>query len=317
MKKLQTCWVSEKQDSQALGVSLVLVHSRPGTSIWQRAYPLFQDYTGLIQRCVLRKEVRNENLKALLNHEEPKVSGEVAASMWGISNDAKIPDNLFEDWKRAIVQHVDEREEHILERVFPKHPDIAFEWIEWRLDGIRTDARAFYFGLRYDRALPAAIQILTKEQRQALIDKLPRSSAVAELARSLVGRDMELFSRLLAREELNGVRLDPLRLDSDFGPQAENIVPEIDIGWENMAIAAIEKGFTAEEIFWASQAGGFGWSGSMSSMYAAKLIPFEKLSQHADSRLRKIGKIGVDHFTQLRDENLAHEKRAAVRGGLA
>ena len=36
-----------------------------------------------------------------MNDEEPKVSGVVAACMWGIRDDSKIPDELFEDWKRA------------------------------------------------------------------------------------------------------------------------------------------------------------------------------------------------------------------------
>ncbi|MGA9452185.1 MAG: hypothetical protein WBW41_12670 [Verrucomicrobiia bacterium] len=309
--------VSDKPDSQALGIGLVLKYSLPGTSIWQQASPLLKNYTSYIEGCVLRKEIRNENLKALLNHDEPMVSGVVAANLWGIRDDAKIPDDLFEDWKRVIIRHVDKREEHILEKIFPKFPDIAFEWISWRLEGIRTDSRAFYFGLRYDRALPAAVGALTKEQRRKLIDELPRTSAVAELVRSLVSRDMELFLHLLSREELEGVRLDPLRIDNNDRPNPQPVVQEFDEGWQKMAIAAIEKGFSEADIFSATQGGGFSWSGPMSSMFAAKLVPFEKLLRHPDARLRNVGKIGFEHFSNLRDEHLAAEKRAAVRGELA
>jgi hypothetical protein len=78
----------------------------------------------------------------------------------------------------------------------------------------------------------------------------------------------------------------------------------------------VEEGFSEEDIFGASQAGGFGWSGTMSSMFAARLAPFETLLHHADPRLRKVGMIGVEHFTKLRDEQEAREKRAAVRGEL-
>src|SRR5438552_2193905 len=120
---------SAKPDSQALGISLVLKHSLPGTPIWQQANSLFKDYTDLIEGCVLRKEIKNKNLKALLNHEEPKVSGVVAASLWGIRDDAKIPNDLFADWKRIIIHNVDEGKRHVLEKIFPKYPDIAFEWI--------------------------------------------------------------------------------------------------------------------------------------------------------------------------------------------
>jgi hypothetical protein len=308
---------SEKRDSQVLGVSLVLKHSVPETLIWQQASPLFKEYSGFIEGCVLRKEIRNENLRALLNHAEPKVSGVVAANLWGIRGDANIPDELFEDWKRVIIRHVDDQEEHFLERIFPKYPDIGFEWISWRLEGIRTNTRAFYFGLRYDRALPAAVGALTKEQRRKLIDELPRTSAVAELVRYLVGRDMDLFLHLLSREELEGVRLDPLRIDNDHTLHSQPLIQEFDEGWEKMAIVAIEKGFSEAEIFSATQEGCSSWSGPPSSMFATRLAPFEKLLGHSDARLRNVGKIGFERFSKLRDEHLVAERRAAVRGEVA
>ena len=146
---------------------------------------------------------------------------------------------------------------------------------------------------------------------------MPRTSSVAELVRSLVGRDMELFLHLLAREELERVRLDPLRLDVGSGLHAENVVHDFDEGWQKMAVAAMEKDFSEEDIFCATQSGGYSWSGPMSSMFAARLAPFEKLLNHKNVRLQKVGKIGFEHFSKLRDDHLAHEKRAAVRGELA
>ncbi len=315
--EIEILLASEKRDSQALGISLVLKHSSPGTLIWQQASPLFKDYTGIIEGCVLRKEIRSESLKALLNHEEQKVSGVVAACMWGIRDDSKIPGELFEDWKRAIVQHVDEHNEHYLERIFPKHPDIAYEWIEWRLDGIRTDTRPFYFGLRYDRALPAAIGVLNRDQRLDLINKLPRTSSVRQLVRSLVGGDLELFLHLLSREELEDVRLDPLCVDNDDRPHPQPVVQEFGLHWQKMAIAALDRGFSEADIFSATQGSGFSWSGPLSSMYASRLIPFEKLLQHEDIRLRKVGQIGAQHFSELKDRHLTQEKRATIKGELS
>jgi hypothetical protein len=307
---------SEKRDLQMLGVSLVVKHYVSGTPIWQQASALFKDYNGVIGVGVLRQEIGNENLKALLSHDEPSVSAMVAAKMWGIDG-ARIPDNLFEDWKRQIIRHVDQGEEHILERIFQKFPDIAFEWIVWRLEGTHTHALAFYFGLRHDRALPAAIRALTREQRRALIDKLPQTSGVGELVRSLVDRDVELFLHLLSRQELRDVRLDPLRMENGNEPRRQSDIQEFDDAWQKMAIAAMEKGFSEIDIVSATQRGGFGWSGPMSSMFAAKLAPFEKLLSHPNTKLQNVGKIASEHFSKLRDKHLAAEKRAAVRGELA
>jgi hypothetical protein len=261
---------------------------------------------------VLRKEVPDENLRALLNHEEPAVACIAAASLCGIRGKAKISDDIIEDWKGAIVRHVDKDQEHVLESLFPEHPDIAFDWIAWRLDGIKNDLRPFYFGVRYDRVLRAAVSALSREQRRRLIDALPRSSAVMDLVRSLVGKDIELFRHLLTRTELEGVRLDPLRLDAP-GANPQPVVQEVDDIWRKMAIAAAEAGFSEEEVFSATQGGSFGWSGPLSSLFAVQIVPFEELSYHSDARLRKIGKIGVEHLSNLKTSALANEKGAGVR----
>lgn len=311
-------WISlalESPTLQNLGVSLLLKHYAPDNVIWQKANLLFKDWIGIIEGCVLRKEIGTKNLRALLNHQDSNLSGVVAASLCGIT-EFKVPDELFDDWKRAIVRHVDERQEHILERIFPKYPDIAYEWIAWRLEGIRDGTRPYWFGSVHDRVLPVAVQTLTNEQRRELIDKLSRTSAVGELVRALVGRDIELFLHLLAHEELEGVRLDPLCLDGGSGLHGENMVHDFDEAWQKMAIATLDKGFSEKDVFCATQPTNCGWSGSMSSMYSAKLAPFKKLLQHPDLRLQRVAKIGFEHFSALKDENLAREKHAAVRGNL-
>jgi hypothetical protein len=128
---------------------------------------------------------------------------------------------------------------------------------------------------------------------------------------------MDLFLHLLSREELESFRLDPLRIDNGSEPHGQSVLQEFDENWQKMATAAMEKGFSEAEIFSATQGGSFGGSGSMSSMFAARLAPFEKLLQHSDARLRNVGKMGFEQFSKLRDEQLAAEKRAAVRGKLA
>jgi len=306
----------KKQSLQMLMVSLVLKHSFPESSIWLEASPLFKDWTGVIDGCVLRKEVSNNNLRALLNHPNGRVAGATAASLWGIGNEGNIPAELFQDWKTALVKYVDEQE-HILEKIFPRHPDIAFDWINWRLEEVRNGTRSFWAGSKYDRALPSAIEVLNSKQKRELIDRLPYNSSVAELVRFLVGHDLGLYAHLLSREDLKEIRLDPLRLDSDFGPQAENVIHLLSESWEKMAIAALDKGFSECDVFAATQQGGYSWSGNLSSMFAARLAPFEKLLKHTDFRLRKVGKIGCERFAPLRDENLVREKRAAIRGELA
>jgi len=196
----------------------------------------------------------------------------------GIKDAVKIADEILDLWKRAIVRHVDKGHEHVLERLFPKHPDVAFDWIAWRLDGIRTDTRPFYFGLRYDGVLAAAASALSQDQRRKLIGALPRSSSVVDLVRRLVGEDLELFRHLLSRTELEGVRLDPLRL-VPAGPIRNLVFMRSVPHWQKMAIAAVEAGSQKRTFSQRLRAVSFGWSGPLSSMFAGAKPPFEKLSQ--------------------------------------
>jgi hypothetical protein len=301
-------WISlalDKQPLQWLGVSLVIKHFVPENPIWQKASFLFKECAQAIEGCVMRKEVRKENLRPLLNFSESEVSAKVAAGLWHENRNHEIRDELFEDWKAIVIKHIDEHHEYILEQAFPKYPEIAFEWIAWRLEGIRSDQRPFYFGLRYDRALPAALGVLTKEQRSRLIDLLPESSAVSQLASGLVSGDVELFQRLLSRHECGQIRLSPLQIEKEIGPK-----------WEELAVVAMDNGFSDSDVFNATQGGGGSWSGPFSSMFAAKLAPFEKLCDHANPRLKKVGETGRAYFKPQRDEALQREKRAAVRGEL-
>jgi hypothetical protein len=86
--------------------------------------------------------------------------------------------------------------------------------------------------------------------------------------------------------------------------------------WEEMALVAMDNGFSESDVFEATQGSGGSWSGPFSSMFAAKLAPFEKLCDHANPRLKKVGEIGRAYFKPQRDEALQREKRAAVRGEL-
>ena len=310
-------WISKALESPKcrwVGVGVVVKHCSNNSKLWSLGSQHFKDCSFYIGTLVLRGNVRIENVSALLRFEEPIVASTVASSLWQDRSTPQIPEEILDDWKHAIVEN---EEDHVLEGVFEEYPDVAVLWIAGRLDGIRDGTRAFWFGSKHDRAVPKAAQVLTREQRRNLIDRLPKSSAVSELVPLLVNRDMELFRYLLSKDDLEDVRLDPLRMDCCFGLQRENVVPDFDETWQQMAIAALDHGYTPENIFFASQSGGYSWSGGRSEMFAARLAPFEKLRNHPDVRLQKVAAIGTKHFSALRDENLAREKRLAIRGEVA
>ena len=84
--------------------------------------------------------------------------------------------------------------------------------------------------------------------------------------------------------------------------------------WERDRFERYEQQYRPSYEAGSLQAGGSSWSGRRSAMYAAQLVPFEKLAREDDRDLRHVGELGEAHFSKLRDLSLMAEKRAAVRG---
>jgi hypothetical protein len=261
--------------------------------------------------------VRAENLKALLQLPYSLVAGSVAVNLWRTDTTPRISTELFEDWKQIIISHAsNEYDQHIMESIFRESPEIAYEWISRRLKEMRSGEHLFYFSLANNRAAATAVSVVTRDQRLKLINLLPPNRRVTELVQNLVRGDIEVFRHLLSKEELKDDRLAPLQIAYDSSGQTDNRTKNFGTIWEKMAIAALEKGFSEEDIFFATQIGGGSWRGPKSADYASRLVPFEKLAQHSEARLQIIGKIGLAHFSKLKNESLKIEKRAAIRGEL-
>jgi hypothetical protein len=293
-----------------LGVYLAVRHYAVGDPVWAQASPFFKECSEMIGAFVRRKELSEENVVALLRFSEASVAQSVAMSLWKANSTHRIPDDLLEQWRNVIVDCEDDRHGHGLQAIFRQFPDVAFRWIAKRLDEVRAGVRQHWFVSRHDRAVRVAVEVITQEQRKTLIGKLTKSYAVSDLVRVLIGRDLELYQYLLEQPDLENLRLNPLRL----GPYSDEFAYKIDERWTAMVLAALEKGFSPEQIFWESQGSGGSWSGPTSGMYATKLKAYEELLKNPDTRLQQIGRTAAAYFSKMRDENLALEKRAAIRG---
>lgn len=290
---------------RAMAVHIVVKHYAPETRLWSLADRFFEECAPTIEWAVFRRDVGQDALRALLRSDIAAVAGRTAVGLWRQRSDPRIDSSLFEDWMNAFAQF--EGEDHILEAVFREIPGMPFRWLSKRLQDMRAEGRAVFFGIKYERAMLAAQAVLTDGEKRQLLDKLPSMFAVSDLITSLVGRNISLFRHLLARSELGSLRLTPLQLELD---SPERSTADVVGDWKQLAIAALDEGFAEKEISSAMCAGSYSWSGTMSSMYAAQLAPFEKLLQEGNPRLQAIGRIGAAHFSKLRDAHLAIEKGA-------
>jgi hypothetical protein len=314
-KSIAATWVSkaiEMPSLRCIGVSTVITHYPPTSPLWLEASSFFSAFLPVIGTCILQKKVPEKNIKALIRFNEPVVATVAAINLWNANMVPRIPRGVFENWKNAILKSDSAENEHHLQCIFNEYPDLAFQWIAKQLDDINSGTKAISVKSNIGRILPPDRSVMSKHQRRLLIDKISQNTGDSELTHALVAWDMELYDYLLSRKDLGNVRLDPLRVCNDSNQG--NTITDFDERWQSMAIAAMQKGFSVEDIFWATQGGNCSWSGSWSEMYAAKMVPFEKLAHHSEPCLRKVGEFGASYFAKHRDDNLDREKRVAVRG---
>lgn len=192
-------------------------------------------------------------------------------------------------------------------------PNIAYEWLNSVFD-IYPIADVLFFPSKYDAALPTAVESLSKEQRLDFIRKLRKSSGLGEVAKMLVGSDVDLFSVLLKREDLKDMRFAPLQLFGDLDGDEESGVESVSERWKQMTLLALEAGFNESDIVRSAAGNSFSWRGALSSSYERRMKPFQELLKSTNSRLRQIGKIGHEHYSRLHQGALAAEKRAEIKG---
>jgi hypothetical protein len=136
--------------------------------------------------------------------------------------------------------------------------------------------------------------------------------------RFVVDEDLGCISDCLRENQPRLLIVDDAHSRLDFLKRLSLLRQQLHLNFRiiAMALAAMEKGFTAEQIFAASQRGGLSWSGSRSSQYDSQLCQFQEISNHSDPRIRSVAEIGIKVFSGNRDRWLQIEKRAAIKGEL-
>ncbi len=285
------------------GVAAVeqLVASIPaGDELWFGADTALAEHAEQIKWMVIRDAVPAATLETLLTGHGVAVARSVAAELWSRVRDGKLPETLRPAWERAVVEAMEG--DHELTEIALARPDLAFAWLKHRINRSMEEDRALrdLGSHRLEGAMTAA---LSPEQRRDLIDAFGAENHHSELLRALIGGDLALFRHALRRPETRemvgahlGVPGDPV--DS----------------WAARATLLLDAGYTEDQVMWASDVIGGGWTGPISRYYEAKRVCFARLLDHHDARVQRIGSTAVTFLTQRRDEARTVERRAAVRG---
>lgn len=128
----------------------------------------------------------------------------------------------------------------------------------------------------------------------------------------LVGDDLDLYHRLLNSKTLKRHHLDPLERASNW--ESETPVQTLDGTWRRIALAALDHGYSTQDILDATNGRVWSWSGAESEMWARRRRGFEALLNDPDDRIVRIGRAGVEFTTKSERYAIQRETEEAVEG---
>jgi hypothetical protein len=286
-----------------LALIYLVQHIPAENKLWEKAGPALEADAGTIGNSVIRGQVPQATLHALLTRFGPTVAAEVATNMWSCRPKGGIPAALEPAWRNAVIEHVDD--DYQLEEIAQRHPDIALEWVKRRFNPTKAE-RFSEIAFNVRDHLRAMVSKLTREHRRELIENFAADNFDGELLARLICDDLDLLRLALTRAETKKRSLSCLGLPGN--------PPTF---WAERAILFLEAGFTEEEVMWASDVIGGSWSGPESRHYDEKIGIFQPLLSERDPRIQSIGTQAIARLTKLRDQAKDHEHIFAVKGRLA
>lgn len=276
-------------------ISVLLTVSNLSESFLRLVDEKITPFDQLVKSRSLRAEIPEETLRRLLQNKAANVATAAAVGEW-ISGSKGFRDSLKAECRQAVLRA--EGQDHWLCEIFQLDASIAHDWLIARID-----AEPGPFPYHRFETVQSAIQGLSFDEKLSVLDRLSLDpdSVDWQLLKELIGSDSRLFQILLGREHMRGFHLLPLG-----GPPTDR--------WCELAVMALDAGYSPEAVARAAFGGAWNWQGDESAMWSNRARDFETLLAHEDSRLHEVAKAGV-HLAREREQRaVSDERREKVYG---
>jgi hypothetical protein len=231
-------------------------------------------------------------VRRLLRHRNPHVAGAVAIGTWESRTKNPIDPDLLADWRTAMlgVTH----KEHWLLEILKSDQDLCFDWIKARLadQGLEWRQRD---------EIQKASAFLDSAKREALLELIPDDAAFDDIVRGLVSGNADLYRKLLGSSTKRKLHLAPL--EGLLSPS-----------WVELAVLALEKGYSVDEIASATYARMRGGWGPMSKHVESDVQNYAQYLEHPNSQIASITKLLHEWAEASRQRHLEWEQREAIYG---
>ena len=249
----------------------------------------------------MRGEIPDRTLEKLLNSNLKNVALTAAVGHWNAARRERVTGQFQEQWRKVITQsgiddlgntHID----YWIGKILSKDGELGRDWLI-----TQTNREDGYLSFQVGKIAEKAIPALSKSQRIEVLRQVRSGFGSEKIVSQLIGNDLESYRLLLDLEELSRYHLAPLE-----GLSGQD--------WPEKALMALDAGYGPDKIVVASLPRSWSWSGNESRLWDQWNCKFEKLLDHPDPRITRIGQLGTEISKARWDHAIEQERHEDIYG---
>ena len=248
-------------------------------------------------------EIPEAAIRSMLGSKAPRIATATAVGCW-LAREREIPESLRALWRRAVLRSAwgeasARSNDYWVGEILSTDGDLAADWLKLNLTVAESPSHWMTHGLA-----KTAAKSLGHKQRQGVLTHVAGAGAVSampDVIKLLVSGDLDLYRQLVDAESLEEHHLDPL----EGSPDAT---------WRQVALAALDRGYSVQDILDATIGRSRWWQGPASKMWAGERRGFEALMNDDDDRIVAVGRTGVEYTSTRERDAIDRETAEAVDG---
>lgn len=298
---LKSMLSSKAHKVSAIQAIITQFDTKSEPELLELAKPHLSQYAQVLDTACLRGEVSTQNEIFVLDNVDEDAAITVCGGIAFQYSNEKMPEDLKDKWQGAILNHstssyhsVDE-----IERLLSEHQELVLSWFKKQLNRqMNPDSNQW---LHTDTIAAKAAEFLTKAEKKALLAVMDSSDANDSLVDTLVGSDQELYQTLLANNSAKTYHLKPLSIYSE--------------NWVAMTQAALDTGYSKDDVKKRSFHFNFGWSGSAADMWRERKVQvLAHLKKTSNQDIANVVKECAENIETYIERAEQDERRDAING---
>lgn len=298
---ISDCLNDELYLPMAIRIAIFLEHAPP--EIVTSALAKAGGVPRLLEHYCARGEVSQTALSEIFRSSDASTAVTAAIGHWKAVRYSQNEISLDDAWRRAFLRSAEIRmsstDSYWTGEILARDGQLAVDWL---IRFLNSDQSSFSFYAQ--EAATKAVETLNSARKISILAAIRPSDRIIgtpQVIDALVGNDADVYHHLLELERLKYYHLSPL-LGEPIGL------------WKEIAILALDHGYSPQDVVEANLGGERSWAGHESLMWAELRNHYEQLQTDKDIRVSEIGDIGTRIVGNMEQRAKERERDEAVYG---